>query len=139
MTDIPRDTWLKSAIAFIVRAFVRRGRQFQNQREELFRELFDNAEALDDGALGEYDRDERDSVSFEKLHYAPERQEWLARFIPAHPETSADPTPVDVTYTIVEAAYSMLHRANTKPSQALKALAAFHKRFDIEVAKLEFK
>jgi hypothetical protein len=37
----------------------------------------------------------------------------------------------------VETGFCILHECDTKPSQAVKALAAFHRRYDLDLASLE--
>ena len=128
----PPDYWYKKLLTSFTSACVA-------TREDIFSLLFENAKVIDDGDLEGYVRDERDGALFESLHYSPERREWLARFVPVVGAIEGNAiSHVDLTYAQVELGYCILHDCNTKPSQALKALAAFHEHYDIEAAKLQF-
>ena len=55
---------------------------------------------------------------------------WLARFLPAHPEATCDPTPDEATYSENCDRCQLLAALDIKPSQGIKAMSAFHRKFD---------
>ena len=88
------------------------------------------AEILDDGVIGDrYASDEGSIRQFDGLLYSKERREWIARFVPTHPERTPL-THSDGTYAEVLEFARLLHDCGVKPSQSFKALTAFGDRLD---------
>lgn len=103
---------------------------------DLLDQAFRAAEVCDatDDLCG-YDNDEGMVLStFEELDYSTEDKEWLARFLPVN--KNEPDAPVRLTYAEVSFAGSILEACNIRPSQCLKALAAFHKRYDMDLKEL---
>jgi hypothetical protein len=91
------------------------------------------ADAIDDGTLRGYQHDESEIQVFESLSYSDERQQWLARFrVLAHPDRPS----IELTHSEVLSAGRVFLALDTKPSQCLKATAAFSARLDRATQKL---
>ncbi len=84
-----------------------------------------------------YRMDERSLERFQGLHYSKDRGIWMARFVAPPGRKSALPH-AEATFTEVLAFAKLLNACQVKPSESVRALAAFEAKFDREAAKLLF-